>query len=129
MDGLNELSQIIGELRSFAAQQVATNSHMLEELKKIGDRMSGFGEIGAGLVEYRKTLHERFNRIHGMFGDIDERLDKLEAKFERMDATIIAFKAQAKFATIAVGAIATLLSSAISTYGGVVLRAVITHGG
>lgn len=129
MEAINELSQVIGELRSFVAQQVVTNTHILDELKKIGDRMSGFGEVGAGLVEYRKTLHERFGRIHEMFGDVDNRLDKLESKVERLDATMTTFKAQAKIATIIVGVIATVLSSAISTYGGVLLRAVITHGG
>jgi hypothetical protein len=61
---LNELSSIIGELRNFAAVQSSTNNHMLEELKKISERMSSFGEIGATFVEYRKTLHERFGKIH-----------------------------------------------------------------
>lgn len=122
MTEFNDLSSVIGELRNFAAQQAVTNTHMLEELKKIGERMSTFGEVGAGLVEYRKTLHERFNRIHEMFGDVDERLDKLEHKVEQMTNTVTAWKAQMKTIIVVVGAIATVLSSIISSYGGQVLR-------
>lgn len=123
----NDLSSVIGELRNFAAQQVVTNSHMLDELKKIGERMGSFGELGATFQTYRGTLHERFNRIHEMFGDIDERLDRLEAKVERMDDTVVAWKAQMKTVLFVSGIIVTVLSSAISTYGGAILHAV-THG-
>src|SRR5689334_4137048 len=92
----NDLGQIIGELRSFAAQQVSTNSHMLEELKKIGDRLGTFGEMGATFTEYRKTNHERWNRVHEQMGEIDERMDKVEAKVETMNNILIAWQSQMK---------------------------------
>lgn len=122
---ISELSQVIGELRNFAAQQTATNSHMLEELKKIGERMVAFSEVGAGLQEYRKTLHERFGRIHEMFGDLDERCDKIEAKQEVMEDIIAGWKGQIKTLVMVVGIAGTAVSALISAYGGIIIRALV----
>src|ERR1044072_9963050 len=89
---LSELSQVIGELRNFAAQQAVTNTHMLEELKKISERMASFGEVGATFVEYRKTLHERFGKIHDQMNQINERCDKIELLTHGLDRTVTSWK-------------------------------------
>lgn len=120
---ISELSQVIGELRSFAAQQVSTNSHMLEELKKISERMGTFGEMGATFAEYRKTLHERFNKIHDTFGELDERLDKVEAKVETMNNILVAWQSQMKMVVGVACMACTVLSTLITSFGGSVLKA------
>lgn len=120
---LSDLAQVIGELRNFAAQQITTNQHMLEELKKIGERMMGFSEVGAGLVEYRKTLHERFGRIHEQIGDIDERCDRLEAKTDKIEDTISSWKGQIRTLIMVIGVAGTAVSALISAYGGILIRA------
>src|ERR1044072_8525651 len=121
---LSDLSQVIGELRNFAAQQAVTNTHMLEELKKISERMTDFGEVGATFVEYRKTLHERFNKIHEQMMSIDERIDKVEVLTQTLDRTVTSWKGQLKsFGTIAWLA-GTLVSSLFATYGGALLKVI-----
>src|SRR3569833_1321732 len=124
---ISDLSQIIGELRNFAAQQISTNTHMLEELKKISERMSTFGEVGATFIEYRKTLHERFNKIHGQFGEMDERIDKLETKQEHTHTTLTAWKAQLKTQLTVLWITGTVVSALVSVYGGFVLKTLAAH--
>jgi hypothetical protein len=124
---ISELSSVIGELRNFAAQQTVTNSHMLEELKKIGEKISGLGEMGATFVEYRRTNHERWGRVHENLGELDERLDRLEVDMKRTNDTIIAWKAQLR-SLIWVGWITcTLISSLLSIYGGWIIRSLAAH--
>jgi heterodisulfide reductase subunit C len=124
---INELSQFIGELRNFATQQGVTNGHILEELKKISERMSSFGEIGATFVEYRKTLHERFGKIHDIFAEHDERLDKIEAKNETMNSILVAWQSQLKMVVAVACGVCTVLSTLMTSYGGSILRALMTH--
>ena len=124
---LSELSSVIGELRNFAAQQSMTNVHMLEELKKIGERLANFGEIGATFVEYRKTLHERFNKIHADILDIDERLDKLEHNHQNLDRVVTSWKAQLRSLITVCWIAGTIVSSLLSVYGGVVIKALGQH--
>ena len=124
---LSELSQVIGELRNFAAQQAVTNTHMLEELKKISDRMANFGEVGATFVEYRKTLHERFGKIHEQIGDLDCTIEKMQVKIDAMEEVIANFRGQAKVLIWLFGVGGTVISSLLSTYGGLVLRVVASH--
>jgi hypothetical protein len=120
---LSDLSQIIGELRNFAAQQAVTNTHMLEELKKIGDRMSGFSEVNASLKEYRNVLHERFARIHEILGQVDERLDKIENR-QRSDETLLAgWKANLRMGLGVGWVISTLLASFFASFGAGLFRA------
>lgn len=119
----HDLAQVIGELRSFASQQTVTNAHMLEELKKISERMTSFSEVGAGLAEYRKTLHERFGRIHEMIGDIDHRIEKVENKIDGMEDIIAMWRGQMKTLIIVIGVAGTIISSLLSTYGGLLLKA------
>lgn len=126
-DNISELSQVIGELRSFAAQQVSTNAHMLDELKKIADRMASFGEVGAGLVEYRKTLHERFGRIHEQIGNIDERADKQDVKIDRLEEVVSMWKGQLRTLIYVFGIGGTIVSSLLSTYGGLLIKAIAVH--
>jgi hypothetical protein len=123
---ISELSQVIGELRNFAAQQTATNSHMLEELKKIGERMTSFSEVGAGLAEYRKTLHERFGRIHEMMGEIDERCDKLEIAQAATDKILAGYQAQLKVVIGIAWVSGTIISSLLSNFGGSLIK-VLAH--
>lgn len=127
MPEISDFSQVIGELRNFAATQLATNAHMLEELKKISERMSGFGEVSAGLVEYRKTLHERFGRIHEQMALVDERCDKLETKTDHLEDQVAQWKGQFRTLAWAIGVAGTAISALISAYGGVFLRTLLTH--
>lgn len=124
---IHDLSGVVGELRSFAQQQSVTNAHMLEELRKIADRMTSFSEVGAGLNEYRKTLHERFGRIHEQMNAIDERCDKIEAKLDVLEDIVAIWKGQLKTLIIVIGVVGTVVSSLLSTYGGAVLKAIATH--
>src|ERR1044072_1218948 len=119
---LSDLSQVIGELRNFAAQQAVTNTHMLEELKKISDRMASFGEVGATFVEYRKTLHERFGKIHEQMLAIDERCDKLELLTHGLDRTVPSWKGQLRTVTVGGTLVASLLASLLASYGGALLK-------
>lgn len=122
---LNELSTVIGELRNFAAQQSVTNTHMLEELKKISDRMTGFGEVGATFVEYRKTLHERFGKIHEQIASIDEDIEKLDARISTMEKLTVSWANNWKILVGGLTIGATVLSSLMTTYGASILRALI----
>lgn len=124
---LSELSTVIGELRNFAAQQSVTNTHMLDELKKIADRLTVFGEVGATFAEYRKTQHERWNHVHQQMGDIDERIDKVELKIDTMDDIINQWKGQMKTLVLAFGIGGTIISSLLSTYGGLLIKTLASH--
>jgi chromosome segregation ATPase len=122
---LNELSSVIGELRNFAAQQTVTNTHMLEELKKIGDRMISFGEIGAGLVEYRKVLHERFGKIHEQITDLDEEIEKLDKRTTDLELLTNGWKTNWKVVFAVATGFITVFSAVISSYGAALLRALV----
>lgn len=122
---LNELSSVIGELRNFAAQQVVTNTHMLEELKKIGDRMSSFGEIGATFSEYRKTLHERFGKIHEQIASIDEDVEKLQERVHELEKVASGWQANWKMLVAGLTTVATIISAILSNYGTSVLRSLV----
>jgi chaperonin cofactor prefoldin len=122
---LNELSTVIGELRNFAAQQTVTNTHMLEELKKISDRMAGFGEVGATFVEYRKTLHERFGKIHEQIASIDEDVEKLDSRMNSLEKLTASWSNNWKLLVGGLTLGATVLSSLMTTYGASILRALI----
>lgn len=122
---LNELSTVIGELRNFAAQQSVTNTHMLEELKKISDRMAGFGEVGATFVEYRKTLHERFGKIHEQIASIDEDIERLDARLSATEKLAATWSNNWKILVGGLTLGATVFSSLLSTYGASILRALI----
>lgn len=125
-ESINELSSVIGELRNFAGQQVSTNSHMLEELKKISDRMASLGELSAVFAEYRKTLHERFGKIHEQMADIDERLEEHEKHVSDMMLQVGAWKSNIKFGAAIFYVATTFTSAILSTYGAAIIRA-ITH--
>src|ERR1044072_92695 len=122
---LSDLSQVIGELRNFPAQQAVTNTHMLEELKKISDRMSGFGEVGATFVEYRKTLHERFGKIHEQIASIDEDIEQLNARTSAMEKLTITWSNNWKILVGGLTLGAPGVSSLLSTYGASILRALV----
>lgn len=123
---LNEVSSVIGELRNFAAQQSSTNLHMLEELKKISERMSGFGEVGATFVEYRKTLHERFGQIHEQIGSIDMELERLQARTVIIELQVATWRSNWKLLVTMLMILSTLLSTVITEYGAAILRVVVT---
>lgn len=123
---LNEVSSVIGELRNFAAQQSSTNLHMLEELKKISERMSGFGEVGATFVEYRKTLHERFGQIHEQIGSIDMELERLQARTVIIELQVATWRSNWKLLVTMLLILSTLLSTVITEYGTAILRVVVT---
>jgi Holliday junction resolvasome RuvABC endonuclease subunit len=119
---LSELSSIIGELRSFAAQQQVTNAHVIEQLKSISDRIASIGETGVILQEYRNTLHERFNRIHEMLGNADERVTNHEVSIQKMLMQQTAWASNLKM-VIAIGWVAGTIASAILVnFGGAILR-------
>lgn len=123
---LNEVSSVIGELRNFAAQQSTTNLHMLEELKKISERMSGFGEVGATFVEYRRTLHERFGKIHEQINDIDLDTERLQARLVIVELQVATWRSNWKLLVTMLLILSTLLSTVITEYGAAILRVVIT---
>lgn len=126
---INDLSSVIGELRNFAAQQAVTNTHMLEELKKISERMSGFSEVGATFIEYRKTLHERFGKIHEQIAAIDLDVDKLrDVEMNRIndrivviESTITTWKSNWKVMVTMATFASTAISAIITHYGSLIL--------
>src|ERR1044072_8940965 len=119
---LSDLSQVIGELRNFSAQQAVTNTHMLEELKKISERMSNFGEVGATFIEYRKTLHERFGKIHEQIASIDEDVEKLDQRVHAVEKMAATWANNWKVLVGGVALATTVLSSVLTTYGASILR-------
>ena len=124
---LNELSSVIGELRSFAAQQVATNAHIIDELKKISDRMATFSEIGATFNEYRKTLHERFAKIHEQIGTIDLITEKLQDRQNAVDVTVATWKSNWKMMVAVLYVISSFTSAFIVEYGSAIVKVITAH--
>ena len=122
---LNELSSVIGELRNFAAQQSVTNTHMLEELKKISERMATFGEVGATFFEYRKTLHERFAKIHEQITEIDDDAEQVERRLASIELVVNSLKANWKMAVSVLYVVMTITSAIISTYGSTIIKNVL----
>jgi len=122
---LNELSSVIGELRNFAAQQSVTNTHMLEELKKISERMASFGEVGATFLEYRKTLHERFGKIHEQIAEINEDAEHVNQRLTNMEMFVAGWKSNWKLAASALYIAVTLTSAIISSYGSAIVKTII----
>lgn len=120
---LSELSGVIGELRNFAAAQINTNEHMLEELKKISDRLSGLGELGATFTAYRGTLHERFGKIHDQMANLDETDEKVIARLDRVEQLVSNWQSNWKLLVIILTPTITLLSAIISAYGTSIVRA------
>ena len=124
-ESLSELSGVIGELRNFAAQQINTNEHMLEELKKISDRMSGFGELGATFAAYRGTLHERFGKIHEQLADLDETDEKVILRLEHVERLVSNWQSNWKLMVVILTPTITLISAIVSSYGSAIIRAVV----
>jgi hypothetical protein len=124
---LNELSSVIGELRSFAAQQVATNAHIVDELKKISERMATFSEIGATFIEYRKTLHERFAKIHEQIGSIDLTTEKLQERQNAVDLLVATWKSNWKMMVAILYVVSSFTSALIVQYGSAIIKAITTH--
>ena len=122
---LNELSTVIGELRNFAQQQITTNAHMLEELKKISERMTSFGEVGATFVEYRKTLHERFGKIHEQIGSMDQIGEKLQERVSALEVTVATWKGNWKLGVAIIYVISTFSSAIIANYGTAIIKAIV----
>lgn len=119
------ITSVIGELRNFTAQQQTTNIHLLEELKKISERIANFGEIGATFFEYRKTLHERFNQIHVQISDIDTDAEQLQGRVVKVELQIAMWKSNWKLLVSMLVIISTLCSTIVSNYGVAILRAVL----
>lgn len=101
---------------------------MLEELKKISERMSGIGEMSAVFSEYRKTQHERFNQIHEQTGDMVEKLEKLDIQVQDIRITMATWRSNLKL-WCGIGYVLMTLSSAIlATYAQAFLKALtLTH--
>jgi hypothetical protein len=119
---LNEISTVIGELRSFSAQQIVTNAHILEEIKKISDRVIQYVEINATFIEYRKTLHARFEKMHEQTAEFDAAVEKLDLRVDEIHDDIIAFKTQVKIFFAALAMVATVGNSLFSTFAGAALK-------
>lgn len=122
---INELSSVIGELRNFAAAQIVTNTHIVEELKKISERMTTFGEVGATFLEYRKTLHERFGKIHEQITEIDEEAEQVSKRLAAIEILVASWKANWKLAASILYVVMTLTSAVISAYGTSIVKTII----
>ena len=123
---LNELSSVIGELRNFAAQQAVTNTHMLDELKKISERMASFSEVGATFIESRRTLQERFLKVHEQIGEIDLNNEKQQDRLAAMELLIATWKANWKMLVAILYIISSFTSALIVQYGSAIIRT-LTH--
>jgi hypothetical protein len=124
---LSELSAIIGELRNFAAQQTATNAHMLDQLKGISDRINNIGETGVVLAEYRNTLHERFAKIHEQIGTIDLQVEKHAVSLQAMQTVQATWQSNIKIIIGIAWIVGTIASTVLTTYGHAMLRALADH--
>jgi hypothetical protein len=120
---INELSSVIGELRHSAAQQYAINSQVLDELRKISDRMAIFSEASATFVEYRKTLHERFGKIHEQIADIDLWHEQFETRIRIIEQFHIGFKANWKLGIGMLYFMTSVTAAIVSAYGSGVFHA------
>ena len=122
---INELSSVIGELRHFAAQQNVINTQILEEIRKISDRMASFSEASATFIEYRKTLHERFGKIHDQINNIDETHEQLEARLRALEQFHIGFKANWKLVAGMFYIVTTTTGAIVSLYGSGIMHSIL----
>jgi hypothetical protein len=120
---MSEMSVVIGELRSFATQQVLTNTHVVEQLKNISDRLSSIGETGVILAEYRNTLHERFGKIHETLGDLEAKSDQHTSAIHQLQITQTTWQSNIKLIIAICWVIGTIASAIITNFGGTMLRA------
>lgn len=113
----NQLSIAIGELRNYAAAQSEINKGMLAELQKIGERLSGIGELNATFATYRGTLHERFNHLHETLLKMDLDTEKTDHRSKENEDRIRELEisnSQIRFALMAVYTLATLSGPVIA---------------
>jgi hypothetical protein len=119
-----ELAIVLTDLRRATAEQNESNLHMLDELKKISDRMTGIGDFGSTFIEYRKTLHERFGKIHEQIGEMDEDIEKHDMRLDHLELDINTFKANWKLGIFVFALVVTIGSSILSSYGAAILRVI-----
>lgn len=122
---LSEISSVIGELRNFAAQQVATNQHVLEQLKAISEKISNMGETGVVLAEYRNTLHERFGKIHAQLGSLDLAVERNTEGLHKVQTIQTTWSANIKLVLGVGWLIGTVMSALLSNFGSAILRAIV----
>lgn len=119
MTSLDDLSTAIGELRSFAAHQAATNAHFLDELTKLVSRMALLAETGVTFVEYRKTLHERFGKLHEQMAEIDELVVDLSERTKTMELAAAVWRGQWTMLLAILYIVSTVTSTLLVNYGAV----------
>ena len=122
---LNELSAAIGELRNSASAQITTNQNMLDELRKINERLSSIAQLDATFQTYRGTLHERFNKIHDQIVDLDAHDEKMEDRMRRCEQAIGNWKSNLGMLYYVFIPAMTVASSFLSAYAREILRALL----
>jgi hypothetical protein len=118
---------IIGELRNFAAQQTATNQHVIDQLKSISDRINNIGETGVVLAEYRNTLHERFAKIHEQMGHIDQEVEKHTISLHAVQTVQAAWQSNIKIIVAIAWVGGTIVRAILTSYGHAILRALVAQ--
>ncbi len=129
---LHDLSIAIGELRSFAQQQLANNAHVTSEIAKIIERLSVVNGNNAAFLEYRKTLHGRFGNLHTQMGDIDEfaesimaRAKDIELRIKELELAGATWRGQWKMLLAVLYIVSTVSSTLLVNYGANILRAIV----
>jgi hypothetical protein len=122
---ISELSSIIGELRNFAAQQTATNQHVIDQLKSISERINSIGETGIVLQEYRNTLHERFGKIHEHFGSLDADVEKHDGMIRSLATTQATWQANIKMIVSVAWVAGIIVSALLTNFAGPILRQIL----
>lgn len=128
------ISAAIGELRSDSRRHSEFSNSILLELRRLTERMEFVSQLGTELREYRKTLHDRFDRINEIAAQTTLQIDKIEDRLsvleneklialERRVATIeTTWKTQLKLIAIIGSVILTVGGWFVGTYGQSILK-------
>lgn len=108
---INELSAFIGRFENALSSQSVTNTRILDEIRSINIKMNDYFAIGVEvrteLREYRKTLHDRFDRIHGALAAQELEIHEHDGRLKVIELRQAAWAGQFHFGLAVVFALAT----------------------
>lgn len=83
----DSLSSIIGELRADNRRHTESSAGVVAELRRLTEKIDGVAQLAIELREYRKTLHDRFDRINEIAAQHTLDIDKLQDRFTDLEST------------------------------------------
>jgi chromosome segregation ATPase len=134
-DEFDTISAAIGELRSDSRRHTEATSNVLLELRRLSERMDALTAFGTELREYRKTLHDRFDRINENMSHNTLDIEKLDTRLTTLDERIVGidnrinlietmWKSHWKIAAVVGSVLLTVMGWTIGSYGQAFLKVV-----